>query len=95
MTGFEERPGPEESGFETILQGRVTVRTTRALGENHSFFINLVWPSGTFAMQSQWMRVIQQHPRIPLAAFSGVLLIWALLLILWRASDRRRRTKQG
>lgn len=95
VTGFEERPGPEESGFETILQGRVTVRTTRALGENHSFFINLAWPSGTFAMQSQWMRVIQQHPRIPLAAFSGVLLIWALLLILWRASDRRRRTKQG
>jgi hypothetical protein len=93
VTGFEERPGPEESGFKTILQGsKVTVRTTRALGENHSFFINLAWPSGTFALQSQWMRVIQQHPRIPLAAFSGVLLIWALLLILWRASDRRRRT---
>ena len=93
LNGFEERPGADDAGFETILQSnKVTVRTTRALGENHSVFLNLTWPSGTFAMQSQWMKVLQQHPRIPLAAFSGVLLLWALVIILVRAADRRSRT---
>jgi hypothetical protein len=43
-------------------------------------------------MQSQWMKVLQQHPRIPLAAFSGVLLLWVLVIILLRVADRRSRT---
>lgn len=93
VTGFEVRPEPDDPGFETTRQGsRMTVRTTRPLGENHSVFLNLTWPSATFAGQSQWREVLRQHPRIPLAAFSGVLLLWALVLLLWRAADRRRRT---
>jgi len=93
VTGFEERPGSGNAGFDAVLQGNsVTLRTTRALGENHSVFLNLTWPSGTFAMQSQWMKVLQQHPRIPLAVLSGVLLLWALVIILLRVADRRSRT---
>ncbi|NLT71274.1 MAG: hypothetical protein GXX91_11350 [Verrucomicrobiaceae bacterium] len=92
VTGFSEPAGTGDPGFETILRdNHMTVRTTRPLGDHHSVFLNLAWPSRTFASQSLWKEVLLQHPRIPLAAFSGVLLLWALVLLLLRAAGRRSR----
>lgn len=90
ITGFEESGDPTDPGFTHDLDGgTLTVRTTRPLGENKTFFLNLAWPSGTFATRSQWLKVMTQHPRIPLAAFSAVLLVWALTAILLRAGRRQ------
>lgn len=80
------RKGPAfESG---VADGVLTVRATSALGAERSFFVNLSWPSETFATKSQWLKVMRQHPRIPLAGFSAFLLLWALLLIVKRIVQR-------
>ncbi len=64
--------------------GGILVRTTAPLGRNRGFFVNLAWPSETFAMRSHWLKVMRQHPRLRLAGFSAALLAWALLLLLRR-----------
>ncbi len=77
-----ERNGPAWNMRE---EGRATVvRTTAAMGRNRSFFVNLAWPSETFATKSHWLKVMRQHPRLPLAGFSAILLVWALLLLVRR-----------
>lgn len=90
VTGVDpeaERHGPawraEAAG------NRIRVEATAPMGENRSFFLNLAWPSATFATKSQWMLVMKQHPRLPLAAFSGLVLCWALLILMRRAVRRR------
>ncbi len=89
VSGFESIGKEDDPGFEMEVEGgAVTVRTTRALGDDRGFFINLAWPSGSFAVRSQWMKVMRQHPRIPLAGFSGMLLLWALVVILLRGFRR-------
>lgn len=89
LTGVDpeaERHGPawraEAAG------NRIRVEATAPMGENRSFFLNLAWPSATFATKSQWMLVMKQHPRLPLAAFSGLVLCWALLILVRRALQR-------
>jgi hypothetical protein len=89
VTGVDpeaERHGPawraEAAG------NRIRVEATAPMGENRSFFLNLAWPSATFATKSQWMLVMKQHPRLPLAAFSGLVLCWALLLLVRRMVRR-------
>lgn len=80
------RRGPAfESGF---ADGVLTVRATAALGADRSFFVNLSWPSATFATKSQWLKVMRQHPKIPLTGFSAFLLLWALLLLVKRIVQR-------
>lgn len=80
------RRGPAfESGF---ADGVLTVRATAALGADRSFFVNLSWPSATFATKSQWLKVMRQHPKIPLAGFSALLLLWALLLLVKQIARR-------
>lgn len=87
VTGVEAPQG--RSHFESVLEGNVlTVQPTGPLGENRSFFVNLAWPSGTFAVRSQWPLVLRQHPRLPLAGFSALLLIWALMLLLKRMASK-------
>ncbi len=90
LSGFEEGGDPTDPGFVSGTEGNlVTVRTTRVLGGQRSFFLNLAWPSATFATQGQWMKVMTQYPRIPLSAFSAVLLLWALIAILLRLGRKR------
>ena len=85
--GFEM--GGTEPGYESVFKGNeIIVKTTRALSENRNFFINFTWPSGGFSDQSQWIKVMKQHPRIPLCAFSAVLLLWALVTLLARGLNR-------
>lgn len=92
VSGFEnpdENQGPGfalDSGTNTV-----TLTTTRPLGTKRGLFVNLVWPSGTFVTQCHWMKVMRQHPGIPLSVFSGVLLLWALVTILVGASRRGRK----
>ncbi len=82
-----ERRGPP---CEALATGNVLqVRTTAPLDENPSFFINLSWPSASFATKSQWPKVLRQHPRLPLSAISAVLLLWALAALLTQAARRR------
>lgn len=90
VTGAEDpasgRRGPAfESGF---ANGVLTVRSTASLGADRSFFVNLAWPSATFATKSQWLKVLRQHPKIPLTVFSCLLLAWALLILLQRIAHR-------
>ena len=89
LTGVDpeaERHGPawraEAAG------NRLRVEATAPMGENRSFYLNLAWPSATFATKSQWMLVMKQHPRLPLAALSGLALCWALLLLVRRMVRR-------
>lgn len=87
VNGFEM--GGTEPGYESVFKGNeIIVKTTRALSENRNFFINFTWPSGGFSDQSQWIKVMKQHPRIPLCAFSAVLLLWALVTLLARGLNR-------
>lgn len=87
VNGFEM--GGTEPGYESVFKGNeITVKTARALSENRNFFINFTWPSGTFSDQSQWLKVLEQHPRIPLCVFFGVLLLWALVTLLARGLNR-------
>lgn len=81
-----ERHGPTWRAEAT--GNRIRVESTAPMGENRSFFLNLVWPSATFATKSQWMLVMKQHPRLPFAAFSGLFLCWALLFLVRRAVRR-------
>jgi hypothetical protein len=86
VNGFET--GGDDPGYESIFKGgEIIVKTSRALSENRSFFINLTWPSGTFSNQSQWLKVMKQHPRIPLCVFSSILLLWALVTLLVRGRN--------
>ncbi len=89
VSGFENPDESQGPGF-TLDSGAniVTLTTNRALATKRGLFLNLVWPSGTFGTQSHWMKVMRQHPGIPLSAFSGVSLLWALVTILVRASRR-------
>ncbi len=64
------------------------IRTTAALGVERNFFVNLTWPSATFAETSPWLKVMRQHPRLPLAVFSALLLLWALGILLSRLVRR-------
>lgn len=85
VTGAASDAEAHGPAFRTEAQGnRIRVETTAPLGEIRSFFLNLAWPSATFATKSQWLQVMRQHPRLPLAAFSGLLLAWALVLLLRR-----------
>jgi len=89
VSGFEDPSEALGPGFTLDSEAnKVTLTTTRPLGLKRGLFINLVWPSGTFATPSQWMKVMRQHPRIPLSVFSGALLLWALATILLRAYRR-------
>jgi len=75
-----EKRGPAvESG---VADGVLTVRSTAALGPDRSFFVNLTWPSATFATKSQWLKVMRQHPKLPLAGFSAFLLLWVLVRLV-------------
>ncbi len=90
LSGIEPSVGREGPAWNMKKDGHVvTVRTTATMGPNRGFFVNLAWPSETFAMKSHWLKVMRQHPRLPLAGFSATLLAWALLLLLRRASRRR------
>jgi len=89
LTGVDpeaERHGPAWRA--DAAGNRIRVEATAPMGENRSFFLNLAWPSATFATKSQWMLVMKQHPRLPLAAFSGLVLCWALLILVRRAMRR-------
>lgn len=81
-TGDSERWGP---AYEAACDGEVLrLRTTAPLDVHRHFFANLTWPSATFAEKSPWPKVMRQHPRLPLAAFSGLLLSWALVILVAR-----------
>jgi len=81
-----ERHGP---AYEADFADQVlSVRATAPLQVERSFFLNLTWPSKGFAMQSHWLKVMRQHPRLPLAGFSAILLTWAFLLLLLRFLNR-------
>jgi len=89
VSGFEDSDEALGPGFALNSgTGTVTLTTTRTLGLKRGLFINLVWPSGTFVTQSHWLKVMRQHPGIPLSVFSGALLLWALATILLRAYRR-------
>ncbi len=68
----------------------LSVRSTTPMGEDRTFFVNLAWPSAGFAMKSQWLQVMRQHPRLPLAGFSSILLAWALGVLVIRMVRKRR-----
>jgi len=73
-----------------VTGNRIRVEVTAPMGENRSFFLDLTWPSATFATKSQWMLVMRQHPRLPFAAFLGFVLCWVLLILARRAVRRGR-----
>lgn len=85
VTGVDpeaERHGP---AWRAEAEGnRIRVEATAPMKENRSFFLNLAWPSATFATKSHWMLVMLQHPRLPLAALSGLALLWVLLILVKR-----------
>lgn len=66
----------------------LVVESTGALDGDRFFFVNLAWPESGFQMKSQWLKVLIQHPRIPLAVFSGTLLVWTLAVLLTRIGKR-------
>lgn len=89
VSGFENSDDSDGTGFHLASTGNtVKLITTRPLGLRRGLFINLVWPSETFVSRSHWMKVMKQHPGIPISVFSAVLLLWALFTILVRASRR-------
>ena len=81
-----ERQGPAWRA--EVAGNRILVEATAPMGENRSLFLHLAWPSATFATKSHWILVLKQHPRLPLAAFSGLVLCWALLLLVRRMLRR-------
>lgn len=90
VTGAE--PDPERKGplwRSRQEEGELIVETTAPLGKQHAFFLNLTWPSESFAGSRHWLKILRQHPRLPLAGFSGILLLWALLQLMRRAIARR------
>jgi len=72
---------------------RTNVETTAPLRANHSLLLTMAWPCGKFAPQSRWLAVMQQHPRIPLAGISGLLLIGCLVALI-RGYRRRRAMRE-
>lgn len=70
--------------------GGFEVSTTGKLKRDHSLFLNLVLAGDGFSLGSPWLAVMQQHPRLPISAFTGFALCWAMGLILYRAFRRRR-----
>jgi hypothetical protein len=53
--------------------------------KNHAMFVNAVWTAKGFARSKLWREAMRQHPKLPLAAFAGTLLLWALVLLLLRS----------
>ncbi len=83
----------EGSGFVSVDGGdKLVIETTQPLNRHHGVFMNAVWPAGDFAIRSRWGQVIRQHPRIPISVFVGTALLWALVIVLWRAWKRPRPT---
>ncbi len=69
-------------GLASAAGSVLKLRAAAPLGADRSAFVNLSWPADTFAVKSQWPKVLRQHPRLPLAAGSAVLLLWALAILL-------------
>lgn len=87
--GSAERRGPAcEAGYDGET---LRLRTTAPLGIDRNFFVNLTWPSAGFTDRSPWLKVMRQHPRLPLAVFSSVLLLWALAVLVARLVHKRRQ----
>lgn len=74
--------------FEVVPLG-FTIETTGKLRHDHQFFLNLVLSEDGFVPESRWLTVMQQHPKLPISAFTGFALCWALVLILSRARQKR------
>lgn len=68
----------------------LVVSAIEPLEAGSAFFVNAVWPIGGFAVRSQWGQVMTQHPRLPLAAFTGLILFAVLVLMIRRAGRRLR-----
>ena len=73
VTGASEEAERYGPAYRAAVAGsQLTLRTTAPLAADRSAFVNVSWPSATFATRSQWPKVLKQHPRIPLAAGSAV-----------------------
>lgn len=90
ITGAERSDGVKGPAF-SVEQGEGWVRvwSTASMGEDRSFFLNLAWPSSTFATQSQWLLVIGQHSRLLVAGLGAVLLVLVLGHLFRRLGNRR------
>lgn len=90
ITGAERSDGVKGPSF-SVEQGEGWVRvwSTASMGEDRSFFLNLAWPSATFATRSQWLLVIGQHSRLLFAGLGAVLLVLVLGLLFRRLGNRR------
>ncbi len=85
-------PGP---GFLISREGsRTNVETTAPLRADHSLLLTMSWPCGEFASGFQWLEVMRQHPRIPLAGLAGILLIGCLVALIRRFRLRFMRVSE-
>ena len=84
------RHSPSVQGFRqdphhvaAALDGNeLLVKIADPLAANHAMFINAVWMAEGFSRAAHWMQVMKQHPKLPLALFAEVLLLWILFLLL-------------
>lgn len=73
------------AGFLVSREGsRTNVETTAPLRADHSLLLTMSWPCGEFASGFQWLEVMRQHPRIPLAGLATLLLIGCLVALIRR-----------
>lgn len=80
------------AGFLVSREGsRTNVETTAPLQADHSLLLTMSWPCGEFASGLQWLEVMRQHPRIPLAGFAAILLIGCLAALIRRFRQRSVR----
>ena len=68
----------EKSGNEFV------VKTQETLPANGAFFLNTSWSLEGFSSASRWKLVLLQHPRIPIALFTAVVLLWILVTLVVR-----------
>ncbi|MEM9280728.1 MAG: hypothetical protein AAGA96_02785 [Verrucomicrobiota bacterium] len=84
------------SGYEAGKDGsELWLKSTAPLSSNHAVFMNVVWPSSEFAHRSQWLQILQQHPRVPLSVFAATVLLVALMMLIRNALRVSPRSTPG
>ncbi|MDF1825507.1 MAG: DUF2207 domain-containing protein [Verrucomicrobiales bacterium] len=85
--------GSESTGTGYLLKeakGKADVASTAPLRPQAFMFVNASWKASSFATKSQWIEVLTQHPKLPISAFSAIILFSLLIHLLNRLIKSRR-----
>ena len=76
------------------MRNGLQIQTSKRVDPGEQLFLNLVWKGDGYLQQSDWLKIVQQHPKLPLSVFSAFALVCALILMARKDSLAKRVSAQ-